>query len=145
MATNLFYTHQEGTLGPILNDYGHLPLSARPAPHVKGDAAEINLQKGLGNSKILEHTRSYREPTPDPHVKGAQAQLNYDNAQGRGMDKLLHEYGKLPQSARTIPKVKYDGVQNFEKAKGDAMRKALSQCPPSNRLHEHLQPIPSWP
>ncbi|UJR35193.1 hypothetical protein I4U23_027960 [Adineta vaga] len=145
LATNLFYTHQEGRIRPILNNYGREEPSPRPAPHVKGMAAEINLQKGYGDSQILEHKTDYRPRTAEPHVKGEQAQLNYDMGLGRHVDKLINEYGKLPQSARTVPKVRYNGFDNFEKAQGGAMRKAISQCPPSDRYIERPQPVPVWP
>ncbi|CAF3388271.1 unnamed protein product [Rotaria sp. Silwood1] len=141
MATNLFYTHQKGQMCKILNNYGHVTPSAKPVSHVKGDAAEVNLQKGYGHSHLLEHSIDNRPPSVEPHVKGTQAHLNYDMGHGRFVDKLFHEYGKLPQSARAPPKVKFDGVQNFVKGQGDAMRKTISQCPPSNRYLERPQSV----
>ncbi|CAF0781639.1 unnamed protein product [Adineta ricciae] len=143
LATNLFYSHQEGRVGPILNNSGGEERSPRPVPHVKGFAAENNLQKGYGDSQILEHKADYRPRTADPHVKGEQAQLNYDAGLGRHVDKLLNEYGKLPQSARAVPKVRYDGIDVLEKSQGGNMRKAISQCPPSNRYLE--RPVPVLP
>jgi len=145
MATNLFYTHQQGHVGPMINNYGRHPSSPRPIPSVKGNAAEMNLQKGYGDSHILQHDNAHRPPTPEPNVKGVQAHLNYDMGQGRHVHKLFHEYGKLPQSARAAPKVKYDGVRNFKHGQGDAMRKAISQCPPSNRYPDRPQSVPLWP
>ncbi|CAF1645790.1 unnamed protein product, partial [Adineta steineri] len=64
---------------------------------------------------------------------------------GRHVDKLMYEYGHLPQSARTIPKVKFGGVDNFVKGQGGAMRKAISQCPPSQRYLERPQSVAAWP
>jgi hypothetical protein len=145
MATNLFYTHQQGHLGSIMNNYGRHPLSAKPVPNVKGAAAEMNLQKSYGHTQILEHGVERYVSTPEPNVKGVQAHLNYDMSQGRSVNKLFTEYGKLPQSARTAPKVKYDGVQNEVNSRGDAMRKAISQCPPSNRYLRSSQSVPLWP
>ncbi|CAF3646752.1 unnamed protein product [Adineta steineri] len=145
VATDLFYTHQEGKMGPILNNYGKVPPAPRPMPHVKGLAAEGNLQKGYGDSQILEHAADYRPRTADPHVKGVEAHINYDMGLGRHVDKLMYEYGHLPQSARTIPKVKFGGVDNFVKGQGDAMRKAISQCPPSQRYIERPQSVAAWP
>ncbi len=145
MATNLFYTHQAGQLGPILNNYGRVAPSPRPVPNIKGFAAEANLQKGYGDSQILEHVADRRLPTPEPNVKGTQAQINYDMGQGRHVNKLFYEYGKLPQSARAAPKVKYDGVQNHANGQGDGMRKAISQCPPSTRYLERPQSAAVWP
>jgi len=132
-------------MGPLLGNYGLIPPSPRPIPNVKGVAAGANFQKGLGDSRILLHGNSDRPPTPDPNVKGVQAQLNYDNGQGRHVNKLFYEYGKLPQSARTVPKVKYDGIQNFQNSQGDGMRKTISQCPPSMRYLERPQSVPLWP
>jgi hypothetical protein len=131
-------------MGPILNNYGRHPLSPQAVPNVKGLAAEMNLQKGLGDSQILEHRTDHRPPTPEPNVKGVQGHLNYNMGQGRHVNKLFYEYGKLPQSARAPPKVKYGGIQNLQKAQGDAMRKAISQCPPSNRYPERTQSVPLW-
>ena len=145
MATNLFYAHQHGHLGSLLHKYGRAPLSPKPAPNVNGVDAENNLKRGRGDSNILTRGTEPRAPTPEPHVKGLQAQTNYEMGHGRSVDKLFHEYGKLPQSARTAPKVKYDGVQNYKQAQGDAMRKAISQCPPSYRVVERPQSVPLWP
>jgi len=145
MATNLFYTHQGGNMGRLLGNYGRAPLSPQRIPHVNGDAAEANLQKGLGDSRILQHGNSSRPPSPDPHVNGVQAQANYDMGQGRLVNRLFYDYGKLPQSAQTVPKVKYDGIQNFKNGQGDAMRKTISQCPPSMRYLERPQSVPLWP
>lgn len=145
MATNLFYANQKDRIGSLLSNYGHFALSPRRIPNVKGDSAETNLQNSYGHSHILEHNNNFREPVPDPNVKGSEAHLNYDMAQGRHVEKLFHDYGKLPLSARTEPKVKYDGVQNFKNAQGDAVRKAISQCPPSNRYIERPQSVPLWP
>lgn len=145
MATNLFYTHQEGQLGPILNNYGRAVASPRPAPHVKGMAAEMNLQKAQGDSRLLAHGLDRRSPTPEPHLKGSQAQANYDMGQGHHVDQLFHQYGRMEQSSRSGPKVKYDGVQNMIKGQGDEMRKTLSQCPPTSRHHvERPQSAPRW-
>ncbi|CAF0969174.1 unnamed protein product [Rotaria sordida] len=141
MASNLFYTHQKGHMGQIINNYGNLPLSPKPVPHVKGDAAEMNLRNSYGHSHILEHNIHNRPSSVEPHVKGIQAHLNYDMGRGRLVDKLFHEYGKLPRSARAAPKVKFDGVQNFNQAQGIAMRKTISQCPPSNRHLERSQSV----
>lgn len=107
-------------------------------------AAQMNFRKGRGVANLLEHTNTFREPQPKPHVKGDQGHFNYEGAQGRAVNKLFHEYGKLPQSAPTIPKVKYGGLDNFQKARGEAMRKTLSQCPPSRRYIERPQSAPLW-
>lgn len=100
-----------------------------------------NLQRSYGVSKILRHEADLRPTTAEPNVKGVHAQSNYDLGQGQRVAKLFYEYGKLPQSSRAPPKVKYGGVENLTKDKGDAMRKTLSQCPPSTRLPERLQPV----
>jgi hypothetical protein len=144
LATNLFYAHQEGQMGPILNNYGRVAPSPRPGPHVKGLAAELNLQRSYGDSQLLEHGHDRRLPTPEQHLKGSQAQLNYDMGQGHVVDQLFHEYGKIPQSSRSAPKVKYDGVDNMIKGRGDAMRKALSQCPPTNRHVQRSHSATTW-
>ncbi|CAF2788595.1 unnamed protein product [Rotaria sp. Silwood2] len=139
IATNLFYAHQEGHMGKILSNYGHVTPSSKPVSHVKGVAAEVNLQRGYGHSHLLEHDINNRPPSVKPHVSGMQAHLNYDMGRGRLVNRLFNEYGKLPQSARVPPKVKFDGVQNFAKGQGDAMRKTISQCPPSYRYLERPQ------
>ncbi|CAF2390424.1 unnamed protein product [Rotaria sp. Silwood2] len=144
LATNLFYSHQEGQMGPILNNYGRTSATPRPVPHVKGFDAEVNLQKGLGDSQLLQHGIDRYIPTPEPHVKGDQAYSNYDNGQGHHVNTLFHQYGKLQQSARAPPKVKYDGIENLRKGQGDDMRKTLSQCPPTNRHMERPQSASYW-
>lgn len=128
-------------MGPILNSYGRAAPSPRPAAHVKGEAAENNRRKGQGDAMLLDYGVDRRTATPEPHLKGVQAQLNYDMGQGHHVDQLFHQYGHLPQTARSAPKVKYDGVQNMLKGQGDAMRKALSQCPPTSRPPS----APLWP
>ena len=132
-------------MGPIINNYGRASATPRPNPHVKGIAAETNFQKGQGDSQLLEHGLNHRLPTPEPHVKGDQAHLNYDYGQGRHVDELFHQYGQLPQSTRSAPKIKHDGVQNLIKGQGDSMRKTLSQCPPSSRHIERPQSVPLRP
>lgn len=132
-------------MGPILNGYARSAPSPRPVVHVKGEAAENNWRKGQGESQLLDHRIDPRVPTPEPHIKGHQAQMNYDMGQGRHVDELFHQYGKLPQSARSAPKVKFDGVQNMLKGQGDAMRKALAQCPPTSRAMERPPSAPMWP
>ncbi|CAF1969463.1 unnamed protein product [Rotaria magnacalcarata] len=144
LATSLFYTHQEGQMGPIMNNYGHNSATPRPIPHVKGTAAEVNLQKGLGDSQLLQHDIDHYTPTPEPHVKGNQALFNYDMGQGHHVNDLFQQYGKLQQSARAPPKVKYDGVENLRKGQGDSMRKTLSQCPPTTRNMKRPQSVSYW-
>jgi hypothetical protein len=121
-----------------------VPISPRPNPNVIGVQAENNLQKSLGDINMLEHKHDRPTSTPEPNVVGLQAHTNYDNAQGRHVNKLFNHYGKLPQSARVVPKVKYGGVENLKKAQGDAMRKTISQCPPSYRHIQQLQSVPPW-
>lgn len=104
----------------------------------------MNFRKGRGQSHLLEHNNTFREAQPAPHVKGDQGHFNYEVAQGRAVTQLFHEYGKLPQSARTIPKVKYGGLDNFRNARGEAMRKTLCQQPPSHRYIERPQSAPLW-
>jgi hypothetical protein len=132
-------------MGPILNNDHRSSATPRPIPHVKGTAAEINREKGLGDSQLLDHGVNRRLSTPDPHIKGDQAQLNYDMGQGRHVNELFHQYGKLQQTAKSVPKVKFDGVHNFNKGQGDAMRKTIGQCPPTSRHIERPQSVPSWP
>jgi hypothetical protein len=132
-------------MGPILNNYGRSSATPRPIPHVKGVDAEMNLQKGQGDSQIFGYGIDRRLPTPEPHLKGTQAQLNYDMGQGRHMNEIFHQYGKLEQSTRSAPKVKYDGVENLIKGQGDSMKKTLSQCPPTNRRIERPPSAPLWP
>jgi len=141
MATNLYYKHREGTLGSILHNYGHNEPPPQPNPHIQGAAAEFNLHRGQGHAHLLEYTNESRPTTAEPHVIGTQAHINYETGQGRAVNKLFHEYGKLPQSARLPPKVKYGGVQNYENSQGTAMMKAITQCPPSNRYIEQLQSV----
>lgn len=131
-------------MGPILNNHGPSMTTPRPVPHVKGTAAELNREKGRGDSHIINHGVDQRLPTPEPHVKGVQAQLNYDLGQGRSVNQLFGQYGQLPQPNPSAPKVKHDGVQNLIKGQGDAMRKTLSQCPPTTRLSQHPQSVPPW-
>ncbi|CAF1398258.1 unnamed protein product [Rotaria sordida] len=144
LATNLFYTHQEGQIGPILNSYGRTSATPRPIPHVKGFDAEMNLQKGLGDSQMLQHGIKRPISTPEPHVKGDQAHLNYDMGQGYHVNNIFHQYGKLQQSARAPPKVKHEGIENLRKGQGDTMRKTLSQCPLTNRDIERPQSASYW-
>ena len=132
-------------MGRLFDNYGKFALSPKPIPHVKGIAAAMNMERAQGDSVMLEHTADYRPTAPEPHVNGTEAQLNYAAARGRSVDKLFHEYGKLPISARPQPKVKYGGVENRTKAQGDAVRKIISQCPPSNRYIERPQSAPGWP
>ncbi len=131
-------------MGPILNDYGRISTTPRPIPHVNGIDAQMNREKGHGDSQLFDHSIHRRLPTPEPHVKGVQAQANYDMGQGRHVNELFHQYGKLQHSNQTAPKVKYDGVHNLIKGQGDSMRKTISQCPPTNRQKERLQSVPSW-
>ena len=131
-------------MGPLLNNYGQSALTPKPIPHVKGNDAVINREKGRGDSQLLDHGIRQRPATPDPHVKGFQAQTNYDNGQGRHVTELFHQYGKLEKGAQTAPKVKFDGVQNLIKGQGGEMRRTLSQCPPTERHRERLQSIPPW-
>ena len=126
-------------MAPLFSNYGHFELSPRPMPNVKGDAATMNMQKAQGTSIMLEHTASYRPAAPEPHVLGMRAHENYEMAQGHSVNKLFHEYGKLPVSARVPPKVKFDGVENHARAQGDAVRKIISQCPPTRRYIERPQ------
>ncbi len=131
-------------MGPIINNYGRRSTTPRPIPHVKGIAAEMNLQKGHGDSQLLEHDIDRRFRTPDQNLKGNQAHLNYDMGQGHHVNELFHQYGKLEQSTRAAPKVKYDGVQNLLKGQGDAMRKTIGQCPPTSRYRERPQSATLW-
>ena len=110
-------------MGPIINNYGRASTTPRPIPHVKGVAAEINRQKGYGDSQLLGHGIDRRPATPEQNLKGNQAHLNYDMGQGHHVNELFHQYGKLQQASRAGPKVKYDGVQNLLKGQGDSMRK----------------------
>ncbi|CAF1313219.1 unnamed protein product [Adineta steineri] len=145
VATNLYYLHQEGQMGPILNNYGRSSATPRSVPpHVKGLAAQMNREKGRGDSQLLEHGIKRHVPISELNLKGEQAHLNYDMGQGHHVNELFHRYGKLQQSARTAPKVKFDGVDNFAKGQGDSMRKTLSQCPPTNRRMERPQTAPFW-
>lgn len=132
-------------MGRLLHDYGRLPVSARPMPHVKTQSARDNLAKARGSSHILENRMDFRPPTLDPHVSGVQAHENFDRAQGSAVNRLFHSYGHLPISARAIPKVKRDGVQNYDKARGDSMRKIIGQSPPSHRLMDRPMPVAQWP
>ncbi len=145
VATNLFYAHQEGHMGPLLNNYGRSSTTPRPVPNVKGHNAEVNREKGFGDSQLLDHGVDRRLPTPEPHVKGLQAQLNYDMGQGHHVNELFSQYGKIKQSAPNAPKVKYDGVHNLIKGRGGEMRKTISQCPPTNRHFERPPSAPLWP
>ena len=145
MATTLFYSHQEGQMGSILNPNSRMAPSSRPIPHVKGEAAEMNLQRGLGDSQLLEHGVKTRIPTPEPHLKGYNAQFNHDAGQGHHVNELFHQYGKLPQSIRSGPKVSYDGLENRRKGQGDEMRKALAQCPPTSRPSQRPPSASYWP
>ena len=142
MARNLYETHNEGRLGRLISNYGQFPESPRAVPHVKGVAAEENLRKGLGDSPILEHRLDHRPATSQPHVKGIQAEETYEKAQGGAMNNLFHHYGHLPRSARTNPKVKFDGIRVHAASQGDAMRKTLCQQPPSYRHRERPLPVP---
>ncbi len=132
-------------MGPILNNDSRSSATPRPIPHVKGTDAEINRGKGHGDSQLLDHRVDRRLPTPEPNIKGVQAQLNYDMGQGHHVNELFHQYGKLEQTAQSAPKVKFDGVQNLIKGQGDAMRKTIAQCPPTNRRIERPDSVPSWP
>jgi hypothetical protein len=120
-------------MGTILNNYGRSSTTPRPYRNVKGIDAEMNREKGHGDAQLFNYNIERRLPTPEPHVKGLQAQLNYDMGQGHHVNELFSQYGKLQESSQTVPKVKYDGVQNLLKGQGDAMRKTLSQCPLTNR------------
>lgn len=120
-------------MGPLLNNYGRSSATPRPVPHVKGVDAEMNREKGHGDSQLFDYRVRHRLTTPEPHVKGLQAQTNYDLGQGRHVNELFTQYGKLQQTIPNAPKVKYDGVQNLIKGQGDSMRKTLSQCPPTQR------------
>lgn len=131
-------------MGPLLNNYGRSASTPRPIPHVKGNDAEVNRERGFGDSQLLDHGIRQRPATPDPHVKGLQAQINYDNGQGRYVTELFHQYGKLERDIHSAPKVKFDGVQNLIKGQGGEMRRTLSQCPPTGRQREHLQSVPPW-
>ncbi|CAF0946536.1 unnamed protein product [Adineta ricciae] len=145
LATNLFYIHQEGQMGPILNNYGRsAPATPRPNPRVKSHEAEVNLEKGKGDSHLLKHGHERYTSTPEPNVKGTQAHLNYEMGQGQHVNQLFHQYGRLQQSARSAPKVKYDGVNNLLKGQGDAMKKTLSQCPPTHRRVERPPSATLW-
>jgi hypothetical protein len=126
-------------MGPILNNYGRNISTPRRIPHVKGVDAEMNREKGHGDSELFAHRIDRRLPTPEPNVKGAQAQLNYDMGQGHHVNELFHQYGQLKTSSQNAPKVKFDGVQNLIKGQGDDMRKTISQCPPTNRHFERPQ------
>lgn len=123
-------------MGSILNQYGRSAPSPRPIPHVKGEAAEMNLQRGHGDSQLLEYVKEERMRTPDPHLKGSQAHFNYEMSQGQNVDELFHQYGKLPLSTQAAPKVKLDGLQYRMRGQGDEMRKTLNQCPPTARFHQ---------
>jgi hypothetical protein len=135
--------HKQGIAGSVIHDPKSVPVSPRLNPNVIGVQAENNLQKSLGDIDMLDHKIDRPTSTPEPHIFGTQAHANYDNAQGRDVNQLFNEYGKLPQSTQAQPKVKYGGVNNLNKARGDAMRKAISQCPPSYRRMERLQSVPS--
>ena len=128
----------------MIHDHKSVPASPRLNPNVIGTQAQNNLQKSLGNLDMLDHKHDRPTSTTEPNVIGLQAYTNYDNAQGRHMNKLFHQYGKLPISARVAPKVNHGGVDNFKQAQGEAMRKAISQCPVSHRPIERLQPVVPW-
>ena len=123
-------------MGSVLHNDGRVSATPRPIRNVKGIDAELNREKGRGDSQLFNHHIHNRLPTPEPHVKGLQAQINYDQGQGHDINELFHQYGKVPLSTQAAPKVKYDGVQNLMKGQGDAMRKTISQHPPTSR---HVQ------
>lgn len=131
-------------MGSLLHDYGRASATPRPMSCVKGADAKINQQKGLGDSQLLYHGIKTNEPIPEPHVKGDQASLNYDLGQGRYVNELFHQYGKLEQTPRNAPKVKFGGVENMLKGQGDSMRKTLSQCPPTTRNAERPPSVSLW-
>jgi hypothetical protein len=131
-------------MGKLLNNYGRVSATPRAGPNVIGYDAEMNFQKGRGDSQLLGYGIERRLSTPDPHVKGDQAQLNYDKGQGRHVNELFQHYGKLQQSAQAAPKVNRDGVQNLIKGQGDSMKKTLSQCPLTNRRIERPPSAPLW-
>lgn len=120
-------------MGPLLNNYGRNSATPRPARHVIGTDAEMNRERGQGDSQLFDHRVQHRLTTPEPNVKGLQAQTNYDMGQGRNVTELFHQYGRLKQPNQNAPKVKYDGIQNLINGQGDSMRKTLSQCPLTHR------------
>jgi hypothetical protein len=121
-------------MGRLLQDNGRFPPSPRPMPHVKTQSARNNLARARGTSHILENRMDFRPPTLDPHVSGVQAHENFDKAQGSAVNRLFHDYGRVSVSQETAPKVKYDGLPNYVKARGDSMRKIIGQTPPSFSL-----------
>ena len=140
--TKIFYSHQEVPVRQTSGKHGRFEsFDPSSMAHVKGIEGENNLRKNYGDSCLLYHIADYRSSSTKPHVKGDQAHMNYNAAQGHYVNELFHEHDNIPRSARTIPKVKYDGVQNFEKGQGNAMRKTISQCPPSTRDNERLQSV----
>ena len=130
-------------MGSTLNRTEPLSDTPLPAPHVSGIDAETNFQKAQGDPHMLEHSLDSRSFIREPHLNGVQAHLNFGMSQGHNVNRLFHDYGKLPESARAPPKVKYNGVDNRIKAQGDAMRKTISQCPPSHRYVERPQSVQS--
>jgi hypothetical protein len=145
MATDLYHLHKKGRVGLLLTNYGHFESSPRPNPNIKGTEAENNYHKAQGSSIMLEHRADFRPPAPNPNVAGLQAHVNYEAGHHGHVDRLFHEYGKLPLSARVPPKVTHGGAQNYVRAQGDAVRKIITQCPPSNRYLERPQSVPAWP
>ncbi|CAF0938368.1 unnamed protein product [Didymodactylos carnosus] len=145
-ATRMFYSNNQGSMGQIINDYGRALPSPRPVPNVKGAAATENRIKGQGDSFLITNNDPNAPTMPRCEsglgLKGDQAVENYDRSQGRNVDLLFHQYGRLPQSARANPKVKYQGVDNYIKDRGSSMRKTLSQVPPSTRFRERPQSVP---
>jgi hypothetical protein len=143
MKTDMHYNHHEDHIRSMLNINEPFPVAVQCRPFFRDTSVATYVQNAPGDLLVIEHELDRRITTPDPPVKGVQAYQNYDFARGHLTHQLFHRYGRLPLSARPLPKVKFEGVDNYVKARGDSMRKIVSQQPPTHRYRERPLPVPS--
>lgn len=109
------------------------PSSFRKGPRIS-NYAQSNYIKNRGTfNDILDHDAN-KNDRPQSHAPKVFYEGKYNRDHGYGtVGNLFSHYGALPQSARQVPRVKSDAVNNYTHGRGSAMGKTLTMIPQSSR------------
>ena len=111
---------------------GYLDMpEEKKGPRVKKEAHQnfIKNKGTVGNLCFTNYGKAEQEDTRNPRVYYDGI---YNNEKGKGtVSQLFTQYGNLPQSARAVPRVKFEGSDILENHRGNEISKTLQMVPPT--------------
>ncbi len=118
-------------MNTILTGYPD-PAGDHKGPRIT-HSAHSNYIKNRGTfNDILQQDSNHDSPPvhmPKVYYEGRQNRETGNGSVGR----LFTGYGYLPQSARPVPRVKYEAESNYQQGRGTNASKTLSFVPQSSR------------